>query len=30
MVRQDWKEREDQILRAMGYSSLPDPDDDQE
>ena len=30
MIRQDWKEREGQILRAMGYSSLPDPDDDQE
>jgi antitoxin FitA len=29
IIRRDWKEREDQILRAMGYDSLPDPDDDQ-
>ena len=30
MIRQDWKERTDQILRAIGFESLPDPDDEHE
>jgi plasmid stability protein len=30
LIRQNRKERTDQILRAVGFASLPDPDDDRE
>jgi hypothetical protein len=30
LIRQDWEERTDQILRATGSTSDSDPDDEQE
>lgn len=29
-IRQDWEERIDQIMRAIGSTSVSDPDDEQE
>jgi hypothetical protein len=30
LIRQGWEERTDQILRAIGSTSVSDPDDEQE